>query len=89
MGIIADPARDHVPFMSCNALMGEGIVDIEDAIETLARKSKHAQGLHLIVETGTGGWAPQFSDMPEDERTALCKTWYDTYIAKLLKFIDR
>jgi len=89
MGIIADPARDHVPFMSCNALMGEGIVDIEDAIETLARKSKHAVGLHLIVETGTGGWAPQYADMPEDERTTLCKVWYDTYIAKLMKFIDR
>jgi len=89
MNIIADNAPDHVPFMSCNALMGEGIVDIEDAIETLARKSKHAQGLHLIVETGTGGWAPQYYGMPAGERTALNKLWYDTYIEKLLKFIDR
>jgi sugar phosphate isomerase/epimerase len=89
MDIIADPEKDHVPFMSCNALMGEGIVDIEDAIETCARRSKHAEGLHLIVETGTGGWAPQFSHMTDEERTALCKTWFDTYIEKLLKFIDR
>jgi sugar phosphate isomerase/epimerase len=89
MAIIADPAPDHVPFMSCNALMGEGIVDIEGAIETLARKSKFACGLHLIVETGTGGWAPQFFGMPEKERTALNKVWFDTYVDKLLKFIDR
>ena len=89
MNIIADNAPDHVPFMACNALMGEGIVNIEDAIETLARKSKHAQGLHLIVETGTGGWAPQYYGMPADERTALNKVWFDTYVEKLLKFIDR
>ncbi|MDR2932081.1 MAG: sugar phosphate isomerase/epimerase [Oscillospiraceae bacterium] len=90
MTAMADPEKDHVPFMACNALMGEGIVDIEDAIETVARKSKHGRGLHLIVETGTtGAWAPQFAGMPDDERIALSKTWYDTYIAKLLKFIDR
>ena len=89
MGIIQDTAVDHVPFTSCNALMGEGIVDIEDAIETMARKSKHAKGLHLIVETGTGGWAPQYADMPKEERTALCKVWFDTYVEKLLKFITR
>ena len=89
MAIITDTAKDHVPFTACNALMGEGIVDIEGAIETMARKSKHAKGLHLIVETGTGGWAPQFSDMPAAERTALNKVWFDTYVAKLLKFIDR
>jgi len=89
MGVIADTAQSHVPFTACNALMGEGIVDIEGAIETLARKSKHARGLHLIVETGTGGWAPQYADLSEQERTALCKAWFDTYVAKLLKFIDR
>lgn len=89
MNVIADPTTDHVPFMSCNELLGEGIVDWEDAIETLARKSKHARGLRLIAETGTGGWAPQYSDMPESERTALNKVWYDTYVEKLLKFIDR
>ena len=89
MDIIQDTAKDHVPFTSCNALMGEGLVDIEGAIETMARKSKHAKGLHLIVETGTGGWAPQYADMPAEERTALNKVWFDTYVAKLLKFIDR
>jgi len=89
MAIIDDPDKEHVPFTSCAVMMGEGIVDIEDAIETIARKSKHARGLHLIVETGATGWAPQYKDMPMEERIALSKAWYDGYIEKLLQFINR
>jgi len=35
--------------------VGEGNVDIPLTIETLAQKSPHARGLHLIVELG---WNP-------------------------------
>jgi len=44
-----------IPMLPVGCALGEGNVDIPLAIETLAAKSPHAEGLHLIIEIG---WEP-------------------------------
>jgi hypothetical protein len=85
---LAEPGEEggRIPFMTCATPFGEGMVDVRGAIEYMARKSKHAKGLHLIVEMG---WMPQHNDKTPEERVEITKIMYDQYIEELLKFIDR
>ena len=88
MKIIPDTAPGHAPYTCSNCDMGDGIVNIPDAIETMARKSKFAKGLHLIAETGANGWAPEYANLSREEQDAVSTAWYDSYVAKLLAFVN-
>lgn len=85
--VLQDPAKAHAPYAPVDCMIGEGFVDIEDAIETMARKSKHAVGLHLIVETGAGYFP--YADLSDVERDALQKKFYDAYVERLLQIVNR
>jgi sugar phosphate isomerase/epimerase len=41
-----------IPYLPFGCALGEGNVDIPRAVDLLAEKSPHAEGLHLIIELG-------------------------------------
>ena len=88
MVVIQDTAENHAPFTCCNCNLGDGHLDWQDCIETLARKSKFAKGLRLISETGASGWSPQNNHLSEEEKTKLQKVYFDTYTEKLLGYVN-
>ncbi|MDR0416843.1 MAG: sugar phosphate isomerase/epimerase [Propionibacteriaceae bacterium] len=61
MRMIQNPLAWAVPFLPVGCRLGEGSVDIPNAIRLLAERSPKAEGLHLIVEAG---WEPE-GDIPE------------------------
>jgi sugar phosphate isomerase/epimerase len=53
-----------IPMLAVGCALGDGNVDIPLAVETLAAKCPHAEGLHLIIELG---WQPPYPGMSRDE----------------------
>jgi len=45
-------APSLIPLIPVGCALGEGNVDIAEAVKTLAEQSPHAEGLHLIIELG-------------------------------------
>jgi 3-oxoisoapionate decarboxylase len=52
MVIEPTPVKGLIPFLPRGCRLGEGNVDIPRAVQMFAERSPHANGLHLLVESG-------------------------------------
>ena len=88
MLVVENKSRDlfgdgRVPFQAVGCAVGEGHVDIPWVIGELEAHCPHAEGLHLIVETG---WIPIG---PHEDRTALTRKAFDNSVSYLRELVGR
>ena len=53
---------DYFPMIPVGCVIGDGFVDIDRAIKTIAAKSPYPEGLHLIYESAWPGKLPEGTD---------------------------
>ncbi|MBP7401272.1 MAG: sugar phosphate isomerase/epimerase [Clostridia bacterium] len=86
MLVVQEDVKGRIPFMPVGVAVGDGSVDIPRAIETLVRKARHPEGLHLVVEMS---WVRHDPDDTPEQRTEKVNGMIRRSVAYLQDYIGR